>query len=297
VIPLLYVAGLGYSGSTLLSFLANSHPEIASVGELTGPQPGAAPDYPCACGRPIVACPFWRDVRKRVEADGASFDLLSWDTRFDLGGNALLRHLLVRSLRSDRVDRARDRWVGRVPAYRARLAELFTRNRSLVNAILAVSKKRVLLDASKHSIRAHFLARAGYDVRVIHLVRDSPGFVASCRKHLGLSAESAVRLWKRGNHQALRLSSSFPYLLLRYEEICADPQAASSRVAIHASCSIVPDAPIEPAAHVVGNEMRLAFSGSVRLDERWREQLAAAEIDRILHSTRPLRRQLGYSQH
>ena len=36
------VVGTGRSGSTLLAFLLNAHPAIATVGELTGPPPGAS---------------------------------------------------------------------------------------------------------------------------------------------------------------------------------------------------------------------------------------------------------------
>ena len=48
----LYVVGTSFTGSTLLSFLLNLHPQIVSVGEMTGPFRGVADRqaYPCSCG-------------------------------------------------------------------------------------------------------------------------------------------------------------------------------------------------------------------------------------------------------
>jgi len=291
---LLYVAGVGFSGTTLLSFLANAHPEIGSIGELTGPQPDAPETYPCSCGEPVRACPFWAQVKAHMEAAGMSFDPLAWDSRFDLGSSRWLRHVLVRSLRNRFVDRSRDRAVLWVPSYRRRLGELGARNRALVGAISAARGRRVLLDASKHPIRAHFLARAGFDVRVVHFVRDPCGFVASCKKNLSMPVESAIRVWKRGNLQALALSRDFPSMLLRYEDFCGDTQGAIGALAARAGLrSSFSPLPLD-RLHVIGNSMRLGFSGVIRIDESWKSSLSPAEIRRVRAATRSLAERLGY---
>lgn len=289
-----YVAGLGFSGSTLLSFLVARHPALVSVGELTGPQPEASADYACSCAEPVRGCPFWREIAARMERRGVRFDPLAWDVRFDLGRTRWIRHLLVRSLGSARLDRARDALVARIPSQRARLLELFARNRALAETILDVSRRSVLVDASKHPIRARFLARAGFDVRVVHLVRDPLGFAASCRKNQGMPLGAAVRLWLRGNRQALRLADEFEVLLLRYEDVCANPDRAVGAVATHVGVEPVALQPTQPVSHVIGNSMRLGFSGAIELDEQWRSLLSPDEVTRVLAETRALRERFGY---
>jgi hypothetical protein len=231
-----------------------------------------------------------------MERRGMDFDPLAWDVRFDLGRTHWMRHLMVRSLGSTRLDRARDALVARIPSQRARLLELFARNCALAEAILSVSRRPVLVDASKHPIRARFLARAGFDVRVVHLVRDPLGFAASCRKNQGMPLSGAVRLWLRGNRQVLRLADEFEVLLLRYEDVCADPDRAVGAVATHVGVEPVALLPTPPAHHVIGNSMRLAFSGVIEPDEQWRLLLSPGEVTRVLADTRALRRRLGYAE-
>jgi hypothetical protein len=176
------------------------------------------------------------------------------------------------------------------------LAALFARNRALAEAILDVSRRSVLVDASKHPIRARFLARAGFNVRVVHLVRDPLGFAASCRKNQGMPLRAAIRLWLRGNQQVLRLADEFDVLLLRYEDVCAYPERAIRLVASHAGSEPVGAMPTNAASHVIGNSMRLDFSGAIELDERWRVLLSQAERAHVLAETHVMRQRFGYAE-
>ncbi len=64
--PVVYIAGCGHSGSTLLALLLDSHPDIACVGE-TAVKPkirrrGDAAAAECSCGQTLANCPFWTRV-------------------------------------------------------------------------------------------------------------------------------------------------------------------------------------------------------------------------------------------
>src|SRR3990172_12858065 len=68
-IPVRYVCmpGSPYTGSTLLGFLLNAHPQSASIGAATGltSRIDLAP-YACSCGARFLDCAFWAGVAART---------------------------------------------------------------------------------------------------------------------------------------------------------------------------------------------------------------------------------------
>ena len=294
----LAIVGTGRSGSTLLAFLLNTHPSVATVGELTGPPPGADGAVSrCSCGQTLADCPFWTRLSAAVAARGHRFGAQDWDLRFTLRGG----RLLTRSLRHATADRVRDGVVLRVPASGRRLQTLAERSVAVVEEILALTAAEVLADASKDPVRVHWLARlTDLDLRVVHLVRDPLGYAGS-RLRRGVAPGTAAREWVRMAGHVHRLLAELPpgrTLRLRYEDLCADPVAQLDRVAALAGV-----APFDPARvrtwpgpdhHVIGNRMRLSAGGPVALDETWRERLSRHDVDRVLRTTGDQRAAFGY---
>jgi hypothetical protein len=302
-VPLLYVAGTSFTGSTLLSLLLDAHAEIASVGEATGPAVHVADRerFPCSCGVPIRECGFWKRVAEGMRERGFAFDPLRPDTSFDLS-RGVARHLLVRSLRSNALDALRDRAVAVAPGWGARLREIGLRNRALVGSVLDVTGKRVFADATKDPTRVRYLARyAGVEPRVVHLVRDPLGFVSSNRKNRRESVAEGIARWLRTARTVERLRRVVPaggWLLARYEDLCADPERQLRAIADFAGVA-PPPVPIDFRAgehHVIGNRMRLASSSEIALDESWRERLSSSDVEDVLRRTAPFRRALGYPE-
>jgi hypothetical protein len=301
--PLLYVVGTPYTGSTLLSFLLNAHPEIVAVGEATGPAgdpPGGA-GVVCSCGSLLRNCPFWASVAVEMQKRGQTFDVGDWNTEFRLRVGPLLRQALVRSLRSNALDGARDALVQRLPVWGPRLRELARRNESFAASVLAVSGKRILADASKDPIRPRFLAAlTGLAPRAIHLIRDSPGFVSSYMRNAGGTLSSGVRLWTRVANAAERLRAILPaerWLCVRYEDLCAAPQQELARIWALAGVAAL-TGPISFRScehHILGNRMRLSSSSEIALDESWRERLNPAQLVEILQRTNATRARYGYT--
>lgn len=71
-LKVLYVAGCGRSGSTLLSVMLNAHSLIVSVGELKFLAEWLARSAPCTCGMSVMECPFWSRVLSAALPDGTS---------------------------------------------------------------------------------------------------------------------------------------------------------------------------------------------------------------------------------
>ena len=62
---MLYVGGLGRSGSTLIERLIGQVPGACAVGELVHLwERGVTDDERCGCGEPFRQCPFWQQVGK-----------------------------------------------------------------------------------------------------------------------------------------------------------------------------------------------------------------------------------------
>src|SRR5512143_3727059 len=72
-----YILAASHSGSTLLSLLLGSHPQVATIGEIRlspGPM-GDLARYRCSCGALIQECGFWRQVREGMLRRGFAFDV------------------------------------------------------------------------------------------------------------------------------------------------------------------------------------------------------------------------------
>ncbi|MFY1005300.1 hypothetical protein ACNF5F_28245, partial [Escherichia coli] len=73
-------------------------------------------------------------------------------------------------------------------------------------AVLERTGKRVFVDTARDHQRPKYLRdHPLLDVKVIHLVRDPRGNVASIMKHMGLDVTTAARQWTHYNVEAARV--------------------------------------------------------------------------------------------
>ena len=78
-----FLTSANFSGSTLLSFLMDSHPNIASVGELSNSIRGMNMEtYQCSCGSRLVDCQFWLEVRKQMTKQNLPFEFHNFQTAY-----------------------------------------------------------------------------------------------------------------------------------------------------------------------------------------------------------------------
>ncbi len=298
-----YIAGTSYCGSTLLSFLLNAQPGVVSIGELAWSIPKVNPgDYQCSCGATISSCQFWRQVAREMDKRGRAFSAAHWDTAFRVPGGRFINRLAVRSLRSDFADNVRDKLVSNIPAFRERLLEIGARNAALVESIATVAGASVFVDASKDPIRVPFLRRyAGIEPRVIHLIRDSPAFVNSYLRKSNdpQSFSKAIRWWNSTALHMERIKRNTPpnqWLLLRYEDLCANPEFEIQRVLTFlGACGSKPVLQFRHSSHhIIGNTMRLSDTSNIRLDLSWKDALSSSQLDEIRSATRRYRQSFGY---
>ena len=302
----LFIGGLGRSGSTLLDRMLGRLDDVWSVGELVHLwERGLKENNRCGCGQPFADCPFWGRVG---EVAFGGWDSLDVEEILALKGS---------------VDR--NRFVPLMvlpalsPAYRARLARYLDLLERLYAAVREVSGRPLVVDASKHASHAFLVRRMrGVDLRLVHLVRDSRGVAFSWTKRMRraevvsgdalMATDTPLRMSARylGYNllfHLLRLTG-VRGLLQRYESLVRDPAAELARVLALAGrppaageLGFVGDGWVElgPSHALAGNPMRFR-SGRVplRVDEEWRGQLRRRHRLLTLASTWPLLLRYGY---
>ncbi|MCC6603867.1 MAG: sulfotransferase [Anaerolineae bacterium] len=290
-IPFVFLTAHAFSGSTLTSFLMGMHPEIATVGELTGPaQHLDLAAYPCSCGRLFQQDPFWQAVATAVNQYGLSYSLTNYlDTRFELSRNPVWQRLLAGSFRSSKLEAARDQLLFALwPSQLARLKEQARRNELFARAILDVTEKSIFLDTAKDPMRIRYLPLApNLDLYVIHLVRDVRGVVASIRsRHPETNVETAVRSWIARENNINRLLKTVPanrQIQVSYEDLVTNTLPTLNRLFIFLGAQ--PFETLnnyrETEHHILGNKMRKRQSSEIKLDEKWRTALSEKQLQLI----------------
>ncbi len=297
---LVYIAGSGRCGSTLLDILLGAHPEIQSTGELMRLIGGAGGGtQTCACGLDIRVCPFW----SAVEAE--------------IGGPAALQELG----RGSRLEGTKGLFLGRFQSGRAN--SLARRHAAhlvrLVRVVSHVSGRRIVVDSSK-SLGRGYLYRAalaeGVDVRYIHVVRDGRAFLWSKRARPdgeGVGKRTPDRsplrlagLWTVTNFLATVVFSaqSGRYLRVRYEDLTLRPKETVERVGKFLGVDMAPVvallAPGQaiPISHVVGgNRLRFTRGLTIRPDTEWERSLPRKEKAAFWAVAGWLARWYGYPPH
>ncbi len=301
-IPYLYIAGASYSGSTLLAFMLNAHPQMASISEICGPVPGEDIEtYLCSCGKRFLDCPFYRELEKRIRSLGSSFSLRKWRTLFQVSRLRAVDIPLVRPLRNTFLETVRDCLVPFLPGYKKTISEIARRNVHLAKSVLAITGKNIFVDAQKDPMRIKFLSEMDeLDLKVIHLVRDVRGGAASYLKHSGRSDASwAARAWLKANEnteRARRFVSADQWLRIRYCDLCNDYQAWIDRISdfVGAERAEIKEDFFKREHHIFGNVMRLKPDQRVTLDESWKQRLSEEDLEAVARVGGKANRYFGY---
>lgn len=167
-VRVLYIAGMGRSGSTILERSIGQFEEFVSVGELRffwSKQPNSEL---CGCGTSFQLCPFWKSVISNAygEFDRSHFFHIRELQKKVEKSYFLPRMLINLGLGFDR----------KIEEYNSYYLELLT-------AIKSVSNAQVIIDSSK-DLRTLFSIKRKkeIDLTVIHLVRNPRGVAFSWTK-------------------------------------------------------------------------------------------------------------------
>jgi len=299
-LPLVYIQSTSHSGSTLLALQLARHPEVATVGELSGTIHRAQPGYRCSCGRELAGCGFWRDVSAAMARRGFSYSATTAETDVRNATSPYVRKLLKPLHRGPLLELARDAGLLLAPGGRAHLRRHRSLKTALVESVVECSGKPVLVDSSKSGVQLKYhLRNPRLDVKVIWLVRDGRGTALSIARNQQRSIPQAAYQWRRTNEEAaaiVRRLERSQWTQLRYETFCADPEGTLAELwrFIGVSGNAVNGA--APEYHVLGHSMRLDGVGKpIQLNEKWRTELCAEDLRAFEAVAGRLNRELGYA--
>lgn len=303
----LYLAGVGRSGSTLLERTLARMDGAVAVGEVVHIwERAVVANERCGCGAAFSDCPFWGEVGDRAFG--------GWDR---LDG----REIAELAARIDRTRFVPFLVTSTGPAdYRrdvARLADLLGK---LYPAIRDVAGQRIVVDSSKDPSYAYLLERSPrIDLRVLHAIRDAPAVAYSWAKLVERpDAEGTVMaqwsprrtsvLWSGLNMVVRGLRPrGVPIALARYEDFVADP-AGSLAAALRGVDLPVPpaDGPLMTGLRdgvvdlgvdhtVSGNPIRFSTGQmTIREDRAWEERFPVSDRRLVETLTAPVRLRFGY---
>ena len=222
-IKVLYIAGCGRTGSTLLGNALGQIGGFLHVGELREIWHNLVPGRPpCGCKTPVFACDMWKHVLDEAYG-GVRQAPISQMLPF------LMSNTTVPAFWS-----AAFPWRART--LQRRLAEPLGALARLYRAIQKVSNCQIIVDSSKRPMYMHkLLLMEAIDLHVIHLVRDPRSWAHAFLKRVAREGyvlhskpfNSSVE-WNRKNWSFEILSKQLQRrpILLRYEDFVANPRAS-----------------------------------------------------------------------
>jgi hypothetical protein len=303
-IKVLYIAGLGRSGSTILGNILGQVDGFVSVGEVRNIWlHGLIQNKVCGCGAPFAECEFWQPILD--EAFGG------------MGG-----------VDPEKMIRLRESWARtkHIPLMlvppgrrliRRRLAEYLDNLGRLYRAVQTTTGSRVIVDTSKFPSYSFAVGMvSSVDLHIVHLVRDPRAVAYSwLRKKLQPDPETPEYIpqdtpvgtssrWMARNlgTELLWRRSSKRYLMLRYEDFVAEPRKTIGRV-----LELVQEE-TAPLPHVSEHEVKLGANhniwgnpnrfqtGPVRLrpDDEWISRMEFRDKVLVTVLTLPLLVRYGY---
>ncbi|QYJ15736.1 hypothetical protein Rxycam_01564 [Rubrobacter xylanophilus DSM 9941] len=302
-LKVLYIVGLGRSGSTILANSLGQVEGFFSAGELNFIwKHNVLENRLCGCGTPFRECPVWRGVFRRAFGGMDAVDARRMISLQASG--ARTRHVLPMLLPAGRRRIA------------ARLREYLANTGRLYRAMAEVTGSRVIIDSSKEPAYGYAVGMVpGVDLRVVHLVRDPRAAAYSWLKKkeqpdsetrrymFRMGPARSAALWDAWNLSAEALWRNGRYLRLRYEDFVAEPGPSLRSILDFAGepeseLPLVGEREVKLGiSHTVSGNPNRFETGAVELrpDERWRGGMSPR--DRVVATvlTLPLLPRYGYS--
>lgn len=285
---LLYITSSSFSGSTLLAFLLNTHPDIFTISEMEGWNYGENEDFYCSCGNSLNECPFFNQVAQAFQEEGLPFTWSNFGTAYRLVSNERLNRYFTKNLpwiHNNSLEHLRDGLISHFPGFAGKLRQYDLANIAFVRTALAYSKASVFVDGSKTPFRLRWLRRVpDFDLRVLYLIRDFRGVALSNMKTRGCDARTATEIWLRNQTNILRVLTEFPNALhVYYEDLCE--QVDDILATIHRFVDLTPS-PFsgnfkDSEHHILGNTMRLEGEAKIRKSEHWKTELSVKELQTV----------------
>ncbi len=321
---LIYIAGSGHSGSTLLDMMLGGHSQISSLGEVHRLTMNACAKtdfelHRCTCGLTVEACPFWQKVatelQKLLGVDDPDIFKKHWiterrnlqlDDSWDAWEPVSTGRNLFRPRLLNVATAAGNRAVWRLLANFNRevreYRKIIRNSLDVYEAVRRAHQTPIVIDSTKNATRLQgFNMESAPNLRVLFMLRDGRAVCYSRMRRQEVSMEVAARVWK-AEHLKQRLvhrnmdKSSF--LRATYEDLCRAPEAELQRICAWLGVEFQPSMlDFRADRHNLGgNPMRMrSQERTIQLDEKWRRELSSKDLEEFDKVAGDLNRDLGYT--
>jgi hypothetical protein len=304
MIDVVYIAGSGRSGSTLLERMLGQTEAFVAVGELRHLWRADYKMDLCGCGIPFQNCPFWQPILTDVFAGSANIDFATMLTlRNQVDRMRYLPYMLLP-------------W--KTAVYRQRHAQYTGIIQQIYRQVQTRTGKPFIVDSSKDISTLYLLATMpSIRLHVIHLVRDSRAVAYSWqRKRVNPQVTQQTRLmptyspayaafdWLYRNLFVTWGKSLYDsYSFVRYEDLVREPliflRAFNEKLGLH--CADWPfirnvEVDLTGVAHTAsGNPMRFQQETlTLREDDVWRRKMQSGPQRLVTGMTWPWLRRYHY---
>lgn len=261
----LYIAGVGHCGSTILNLLLGSAKNTFSLGE-TKPlpiflqeekTPHRTHQFNCTCGEKVINCPIWRDLD--ISKDNLLSDQVSPDFRLSIVWGAIKKDL----------------------------PEVNASNSLIYPQLLSRAKREKgkhvewLIDSSKDmELLAHLMKAESIDLHVIHMVRSAPANVNSLERR-GRNWLSALFFWMYRNltiYFLKNLLSKDKIMTVQYESFTKHTDKLIRRLdnkwGIRIPEDYIQAINTEEYHNFAGNGIRNKDIKSIQMDVSWKNEMS-----------------------
>lgn len=277
---LIYIAGGGHSGSTLLDMILGTSPEVFGTGEAyfynsyndktKDPKLYEVHKRVCSCGREFGECPFWNSVKETADKK------MSVDRRFSF------------------LDTIKTIWNILIPwkSFQFDIRNLDDQHfMDSVHKTLNDPKIRYLLDSSKDPRRLLQLEQTFGEERIklIFLVRDIRGYINSYTnpnkwrvRDAGLKPENFIRTGLRWIAVNLSIKAyiavhNIDAIKIEYDQFAKDPDTVFQRIEKKWKLNIPDDylsvMKKQTYHNIHGNLVKFSNIEKIKWDKSWEQQL------------------------
>lgn len=288
MLDVLYITSSSFSGSTLLSFLLNSHPAMTSAGEMEGWNPSSGGDFPCSCGEPVQSCPFFTGIGELINQSGLNFGETYFGTGYRIVNPIRLNRYLTSAFPggvAPWLENFRDNIILHTPPFSQRIRAIDKANILFIKYALEYANAKVFVDAQKDCYRINFLTRIPeLNVKLLYLIRDMKGVVASNMRIKKWPVKLAINKWLQEQDKITRIFNRHKGgIIVDYDSLCEAPVEELNK--IYRFSGVEPirqfDDFRKTEHHILGNSMRLENIGTISKSMRWKSELTQDDLSVI----------------
>lgn len=274
---IIYIAGYGRSGSTILGRILGSNKAIFATGELANLIFEIGQKDKCSCGKQLQKCNFWsrviQAIKKNSEFKKERYKKIGKENLFNFFNLFLNKK------------------------------EYFQYHKSLIYSIFQFldDEVRFLVDSSKTArdrLFRPFLIGEIFNLKLIHLIRNPQACLFSNLKgsnkkiekrvkdpHLSFAFLKTILHWPIANLSATIFKIIFPkkYLMIKYEDLVLNPLLALKKIEnflkidLSIQKRIIEKGQNIPLSHQIsGNRLRSKKEIVLRANMEWEQKLSMA---------------------